>query len=50
LFDDAVVENKRNWEAVIEQCVEFVCYPTVLMFEKVNGNDEFKSSCNLNPK
>ena len=36
LFDDAVVENKFTWEAVVNQCVEFNCYPTVLMFEKIN--------------
>jgi len=34
LYNDEDVTNKGNWESVIEFCVEFGCYPTLLMFEK----------------
>lgn len=38
LYDDEVITSKGKWVSVIEQCVEFSCYPTVLMFEKVEEN------------
>ena len=34
LYDDSSVTSKGPWFNVIQQCVEFSCYPTVLFFEK----------------
>ncbi len=39
LFDDAAIETKGTWQSVIDQCVDFSCYPTVFFFEKVDTND-----------
>ena len=39
LYDDAEIVSKGGWAAVIEQCVEFSCYPTVLFFEKLESED-----------
>ena len=39
LYDDAETVSKGGWAAVIEQCVEFSCYPTVLFFEKLETED-----------
>lgn len=40
LFDDAVIAAKGAWVNVIEQCVEFTVYPTVLFFEKIDQNHD----------
>ena len=37
LYDDAEIVSKGGWAAVIEQCVEFSCYPTMLFFEKLES-------------
>jgi len=35
IFDDAVVDHKGSWHAVVKQCVEQGAYPTVLFYEKL---------------
>ena len=39
LFDDAAIETKGTWQSVIDQCVDFSCYPTVFFFEKIDPNE-----------
>ena len=36
LFDDEKVTNIGAWQNVIDFCVTFNCYPTVVLFERVN--------------
>lgn len=36
LFDDSNVVSMGNWEKVMQYCIEFRCYPTVLFFEKLD--------------
>ncbi len=55
LYDDAEIVSKGGWAAVIEQCVEFSCYPTVLFFEKLETEDvdylnQYQSSHKLSEK
>ena len=55
LYDDAEIVSKGGWAAVIEQCVEFSCYPTVLFFEKLETEDvdylnKYQSSHKLSEK
>ena len=55
LYDDAEIVSKGGWAAVIEQCVEFSCYPTVLFFEKLESEDvdylnKYSSSHKLSEK
>lgn len=34
-----MIENKGSWKSVVEQCVEFNCFPTILFYEKVTPDD-----------
>ncbi len=39
IFDDAVVDHKGSWHAVVKQCVEQGTYPTVLFYEKLDRDE-----------
>ena len=42
LYDDDQIREKGAWDNVVEMCVEFQCYPTVLFFERLTDADSQK--------
>lgn len=39
LFDDDKLTSMDSLEDVIRYCVDTCCYPTVILFEKLNADD-----------
>jgi hypothetical protein len=35
---------ERNWAGIVESCVEYACYPTVIFFEKLDDEEEYDIS------
>ena len=44
-YNDTYISSmKESWFTLIEQCVQLACYPTVLFYEKLDDNEEYKAS------
>jgi hypothetical protein len=39
LFNDDHISNQGGWTNIIEYCVEFQCYPTVIFYERVEPTE-----------
>jgi hypothetical protein len=46
--DEHVASEPRNWEGVIEQCLEYRSYPTILFYEKLDPEEDYDKSLNFN--
>ena len=42
--DEHVASEPKNWEGVIEHCLEFRSYPTILFFEKLDPDEDYSPS------
>lgn len=46
--DEHVASEPKNWEGVIEQCLEYRSYPTILFFEKLDPEEDYDKSMYFN--
>ena len=42
--DERITSVEGNWASIIETCVEYSCYPTVLFYEKLDPDEEYDVS------
>ena len=42
--DQHVYSEPRNWEGIIEQCLEGRSYPTILFYERLDPDEEYTAS------
>ena len=48
-FNDTSISTlKDNWFGLISQMVEMASYPTILFYEKLDENDNYKTSAGFN--
>ena len=48
-FNDTSISTlKDNWFGLISQMVEMASYPTILFYEKLDQNDNYKTSAGFN--
>lgn len=47
LFDDESVSNMGQWQDVIDFCVSYSCYPTVVLFERFDEQQVVQTSHEL---
>ena len=46
--DTNISAMKESWFTLLEQCVQFACYPTVLFYEKLDENEDYRQSMAFN--
>lgn len=42
--DEHVASESKNWFGVIEQCLEYRSYPTILFYEKLDPDEDYTKS------
>ena len=48
MFDDNILESKGSWTDILEHCTQNRVYPTVILYEKLDQNEEKPDSLNYN--
>ena len=40
MFDDSILESKGTWTNILEHCTQNRVYPTVILYEKLDPNED----------